>query len=273
MANKDNNIFYRTVPYSISGDSNVQELSDIIEQVRTDTNEDMQSILLLPNLEQMSDAVLDELAYQYHADSYKDSYSKEIKCNLIREAILAHRIKGTPAAVKKVLDDIFGGGDIVEWFDEDGDGEPYHFWVTNIDASLPTDLTEIYDAIYEAKNTRSWCDRLNFRRNVDDDNATSWYFGGATYLHQGITTTRIEHEITSSTIGAYMAYAQHRLVEIRPLASVAEVNLSPQLMSGYSTYRVVTINPSTTTTIALNAQFMSAYHVNRSVTIGADSVE
>lgn len=160
------NNFFDTVPTSIKHDKNVQAFSEIMNQVMIKSNDLIKMLLLLPNLEYLPETLLDELAWQWHVDAYLDTYSRDKKINLIRNSISDHKIRGTPAAVEKVIGAVFRSGKVVEWFEYDG--EPYHFRIKLITEPVPdiTVIENLNDAVQVTKNTRSWLDDVSFYREV-----------------------------------------------------------------------------------------------------------
>ena len=88
--------------------------------------------LLLPRLDELPEAVIDLLAWQWHVDFYEPNMSLKTKRQLVRESIAWHRLKGTKAAVEKMVQAVFRGGVVTEWFEYGG--EPYHFRVDILSA-------------------------------------------------------------------------------------------------------------------------------------------
>lgn len=158
--------FLETVPNSINHDENIQAFSEIMNQVTVTSGDLIKMILLLPNLEYLPDDLLDELAWQWHVDAYLDTYSRSKKIKLIRNSISDHKIRGTPAAVEKVISAVFQSGKVVEWFEYGG--EPYHFRIRLITEPVPDIevIENLNDTVQVTKNTRSWLDDVSFYREV-----------------------------------------------------------------------------------------------------------
>ncbi len=158
--------FLDTVPNSINHDENIQAFSEIMNQVTVTSGNLIKMILLLPNLEYLPDDLLDELAWQWHVDAYLDTYSRSKKIKLIRNSISDHKIRGTPAAVEKVISAVFQSGKVVEWFEYGG--EPYHFRIRLITEPVPDIevIENLNDTVQVTKNTRSWLDDVSFYREV-----------------------------------------------------------------------------------------------------------
>lgn len=125
-------------------------------------------ILHLPRLDELPETVVDLLAWQWHVDFYEPlDMSIETKRRLIRESIAWHKIKGTPAAVEKVLSAAFANAHVEEWYEYGG--EPGHFRVTIEDVITdPEKQANIRAAIYSAKNERSWLDALLYMLVLED---------------------------------------------------------------------------------------------------------
>ena len=155
------------LPSSIAADQNVQELSETADRYMHNIYEKLQCILLLPNLDTLPEDVVDSLAWQYHVDFYEMDMDIAKKRNMVREAIYWHLIKGTPAAVEKVVTAVFDSAVVQENWEYGG--RPYWFRVTGITEPL-TDadtIQRLTNAINSAKNTRSWCEGIGFRREID----------------------------------------------------------------------------------------------------------
>lgn len=194
-------------------------LDDELQKITAATKE----VLLLPRLDELSEEVIDLLAWQWHVDFYEPSMSIETKRQLVRESIAWHRIKGTKAAVEKMAQTVFKGGVVTEWFEYGG--EPYHFRIDVLNAPNMTEENRgrLLAVVNASKNTRSWLDELRFRREAQND----MYYASAPTIH---TTYEIRPaEITDATtearqyIGA--AVSTHAAYEVYP-ETVRDVAIS-----------------------------------------------
>ena len=185
-------------------------LDDELQKITAETR----NALLLPRLYELSEEVIDLLAWQWHVDFYEPSMSIETKRQLVRESIAWHRIKGTKAAVEKMAQTVFKGGVVTEWFEYGG--EPYHFRIDVLNAPNMTEESRerLLAVVNASKNTRSWLDELRFRREAQND----MYYAAAPSIH---TTYEIRPaEITDATaearryIGA--AVSTHTAYEVYP---------------------------------------------------------
>lgn len=110
-------------------------------------------------------SALPHLAEQFHVtgnEGWLLAGDKAGQRQLIKESIKIHRIKGTKAAVKNVLNSLSLEGNIQEWFEYSG--EPYHFKIFIVlknrayDAATFDLLKKMID---EYKNVRSVLEEIN----------------------------------------------------------------------------------------------------------------
>ena len=96
-----------TLPSSISQDRTVQNICDAIGLKLQELNRQAELVLLLPRLDELSETLIDELAWQYHVDFYDSSADITKKRALVKQAIAWHRRKGTPAVVEELCTTVF----------------------------------------------------------------------------------------------------------------------------------------------------------------------
>jgi len=121
--------------------------------------------LIIYIVDNVEASALPHLAEQFHVtgnEGWLLAGNKLEQRELIKESIKIHKIKGTKAAVKNVLQALNLNGTIQEWFEYEGD--PYHFRI------LITLNDRAYDAgtfdllkkmIDEYKNVRSVLEEIN----------------------------------------------------------------------------------------------------------------
>lgn len=174
-----------TLPDSIRKDRTVQDICEAIEKEMQAVNRATGYCLLLPRLDELSEALLDELAWEYHVDFYDQTLPIEQKREMVRQAIESHRKKGTAAVVRNVVSIIIQDGRVEEWFQYGG--EPYHFRVILIMGPMASEETiqKLVDTIYAVKNVRSWLDYVQFHRESEG----RIYFGGANAVHKRVEIT------------------------------------------------------------------------------------
>lgn len=154
------------LPASIAADTTVKNISLSVETILQKVAGQTVAVLLLPHLDELPEAIIDELAWQYHVDTYSADFAVEVKRQRIRQSIAWHHKKGTPAAVIDMLSTIYASAQLEEFWEYGG--EPYHFRVT-VGEDRTDSAQTIDDAIRVvklSKNARSWLDGIKFRRNI-----------------------------------------------------------------------------------------------------------
>ncbi len=150
------------LPSSIASDKAVQNVCDSVQDLLIRNYEDTFGLLLLPNIDNLSEALIDELAWQYHVDFYRDNFPVETKRTLVKTAIERHRKKGTVAAVEEVVKTMYNDAIVEEWFNYEA--EPYHFRVVMkaTDPAPPLTLQEVFLLIDMYKSYRSHLDGIYY---------------------------------------------------------------------------------------------------------------
>lgn len=159
--------------------------------------------MLLPRLDELSEVLIDELAWQYHVDFYDYQADIAKKRALVRSAIAWHRYKGTPAAVEEVCTAVFRTARVFEWWEYDG--EPYHFQVRLIEEGVPDErvIDNLERAIQVTKNTRSWLDGLSFYREL----LAIIYFAKVLWVHKTVNIYPSKFKIPDVNAKIYVGNA------------------------------------------------------------------
>ncbi len=202
------------LPQNLLADAQIYAAARALDDELQKVTEATRDTLILPRIDELSETVIDLLAWQWHVDFYEPSMSIDTKRRLVCESIAQHRIKGTKAAVEKMVQTVFKEGVVSEWFEYGG--EPYHFRIDLLTAPNITqdDTARLLAVVNAAKNVRSWLDELRFRRETHN----TAYLAAAPSIH---TTYEIHPaQITDATaeggrhIGA--AVSTHTAYEVYP---------------------------------------------------------
>lgn len=134
--------------------------------------------LIYSRVDELGDAILDELAWQLRVDWYDATAELEIKRQLIKSAIKVHQLRGTPAAVEEIIQAYFGDGYVEEWFDYDG--QPGMFKVVTTNPSITTELAaQFIKVLNSVKNIRSHLEEIVIALSAE----TQLYLAGV--VHTG----------------------------------------------------------------------------------------
>lgn len=197
-----------TLPYAIARNTRAKHIAASVDSQLKAVYDNLDSILILPNLGRLPENMLDSLAWQYHVDFYSQRLDVEKKRALIRSAIRNHRIKGTPAAVEAVVKAAFKSGRVFENWEYGA--EPYHFQVRLIEEACQEEIvvTELLQAIDATKNVRSWCDGLYFYRESKAD--IKFAFAQGTYRRLSLYPAKLNIPPTQKNIDVGIRLAQYR---------------------------------------------------------------
>lgn len=111
------------------------------------------------SVDSMPDWVLDILAIELRTPAYKETYSISVKRTLIKQTLAFWAKMGTPNAVNRIIEAIFGSGEIEEFWEYGG--EPHHFRARtgnpNITAGNVAELKQVLESV---KRLSSWLDEI-----------------------------------------------------------------------------------------------------------------
>ncbi|GAQ24209.1 phage tail protein I [Tepidanaerobacter syntrophicus] len=169
--------------------------------------------IIMPRIDELESDLVDLLAWERHVDFYDTSLPLEIRRTLVKNSIRWHKRKGTPAAVEEIVTEIFGKGQVEEWFEYDG--KPYMFKIHTRDLiDSEEKYTKIIDAINTVKNTRSWLEKIV----IEHDRVMDFRIGvGSRKLKTMIFNPyKIEDITVSGRIYAGITYRQSKVMTIKP---------------------------------------------------------
>ncbi len=147
------------IPVNLKKDKDLIAATESVDKVFFDMINKINSILILPNISNLSEELLDSLAFELHVDFYDTNLERNKKISLIRNSIKWHRQKGTAGAVQELIETVFGDGEVVEWFEYDG--KPFFFKVVSSNAQITsTKVNEFTRALESVKNVRSHLEKV-----------------------------------------------------------------------------------------------------------------
>lgn len=152
------------MPQNLMKDPFIKSMCEALDVQINKLIENNKKLSIYANIDNLPEEIINYLAWQFHADFYDETWSLQQKRNAVKKAIKWHRYKGTVGVIEDYMSTLFGGAKIQEWWEYDA--EPYHFRIDLITSDIPdiNTLEKIAQALYNIKNTRSWCDYLGFIR-------------------------------------------------------------------------------------------------------------
>ncbi len=151
-------------PSNISMSEEVQALSYALQQATQLLYRYSQRLYIYDNLDRQPEEVIDLLASELRTQYYRSDMELETKRRLVKNTLIWYMSAGTPAAVEELVTNVFGSGDVQEWFEYGG--KPYCFLVSTDVHMDPESMAEFSRMIRKVKNTRSHLEALEFRRNL-----------------------------------------------------------------------------------------------------------
>ena len=175
------------LPANLRKDKDMIVATKSIDVKFFDIIENINSIFIFPNIDKLKEEILDALAIELHVDFYDSTLEYERKVQLVQSSIKWHRQKGTPGAVQELIESLFGDGEIVEWFDYDG--EPFFFKVVTTNTQLTTTkVNEFTRALESVKNVRSHLEKVEISMSETIKN----YTGFVLQTSENITIRQVE---------------------------------------------------------------------------------
>lgn len=153
------------LPSSLKQDPSIVAAAKAIDNGSVHLIEPIKKLLIFYNLYNQDDEMLDYLLYERHITDEEGASiasTRDEKISLIEESFSIHRIKGTKASLRRVLNLLNMRGKITEWFEYEGN--PYFF---KIDIEIGTrgmddkTLLLLDNLIHAYKNRRSWIEKIN----------------------------------------------------------------------------------------------------------------
>lgn len=148
------------LPENIAKDSNVKAAAEALDSKLQAVSKEVDIPLIYFRLNELSSEQLDHIAYAWDASVWRESWTIEIKRNVLNNVIREKRKRGTLGAVKAAIETIGSVTDVTEWWQENPKGVPHTFKITArinhypgvLDSELQEDLFALID---DAKPARS----------------------------------------------------------------------------------------------------------------------
>lgn len=192
-----NSDFYKILPESYK-QTEVQCISYAMSKAIARLCQKAGDVKVMANIENLSENILDYLAVELRSPYYNQEMSREEKAKIVVSTLPWYTKAGTKSALEKLLQTIYGGGEVTEWFDYTNEGEPFHFKVKINSANNAFDsddfTTTVMAIINSAKNARSVLDGLGFASELETSPNSAPFLGCA--IHQNILKTGADSTIT-----------------------------------------------------------------------------
>jgi len=151
--------FIRLLPEFMKTDDAVKGLAAGVNEVIPQLAASVSTLSTWDHIDSLSDAELDDLAWELNILWYDTGADIGVKRELIKNSDLVYKHLGTKWAVENVISTYFGEGYIEEWFEYGG--EPGRFRVYSTNPSLTQErLTEFLNMLNKVKRASAKLDSI-----------------------------------------------------------------------------------------------------------------
>lgn len=149
----------KLLPTWMRNDGSIQGLSAGTDVVTKALFSRIKLLSRWDQLDKLSEAELDEMAWELNIQWYDSTASIESKREVIKNSDLVYAKLGTPYAVEQIVTDYFGSGEVREWFQYGG--QPFHFKVLSDNPELTNSYIELFTKLISiAKRCSAWLDAI-----------------------------------------------------------------------------------------------------------------
>ena len=142
--------FIRLLPQFMRDDAAVKGLSFGLDIVIPQLSESVKHLTTWDQIDNLTEAELDELAWELNILWYDAGADISIKRDVIKNSDKVYQHLGTKWAVENVVNSYFGNGHIKEWFEYGG--EPGRFRIHSTNASITNEkLTSFMNMLEKVK--------------------------------------------------------------------------------------------------------------------------
>lgn len=149
------------LPPNIAKDPDVIAMSQALDDELKAVSVLIPRVSIYGLIDSLDSPVLDHLAWQWNADTWRDSWPLSLKRSVFKSIIRNKRIKGTRAAVEDAVSSLGSEISITEWFEEKPPGVPFTAKIlasiNDFEGKVPTaeQLDDVIRRIDSAKSART----------------------------------------------------------------------------------------------------------------------
>lgn len=123
--------FIKLLPQFMRNDEAVRGLAAGIDSIVPMLAAEIEKLSTWDRIDELSEAELDDLAWELNVPWYDTGAPVDVKRNVIRDSDEVYKKLGTRWAVEKVINTYFGDGYIEEWFEYEGEPGCFRVYSTN----------------------------------------------------------------------------------------------------------------------------------------------
>lgn len=219
------------LPSSLSNDGNIRACAVALNTEIQAVSADIDEALIFSRIDELESDVLDHLAYNFKVDFYDATASLEARRGIIKQAFEWHRVKGTRAAVERIVSLFFDNATVQEWFEYGG--EKFRFKINTEYATFRNDqdFQDFFRLISVAKNVRSWLEAMRFKQPTTNN----MYYGGVTAFANFLTimpSISFELENQESFYGGVVGWGNHITLDLPIIEHDIDLSIEPAFYGG-----------------------------------------
>ena len=123
--------FVKLLPQFMRDDQAVRGLAAGIDSLIPQLAAEVEKLSTWDCIDKLSEAELDDLAWELNILWYDTGASIDVKRNVVRDSDAVYKKLGTKWAVENVINTYFGDGYMEEWFEYGGDPGRFRIYSTN----------------------------------------------------------------------------------------------------------------------------------------------
>lgn len=150
------------LPEALKHDPKMKAFAEAVTKEALTVSKEIKTVLIYSRIDELSEELIDILAYDMHIDWYDCSYPLSVKRNILKNSIKVHKKMGTKYAVEKAIRAVYTDAEIKEWFEYNG--KPYYFKVKTAGILSENMMLFFAETIGRTKSVRSHIDVIEIPR-------------------------------------------------------------------------------------------------------------
>ena len=149
----------------------IQCLSYVDSKLNEEFAKYTERAVLASNVDNLPEEILDLLALQYRIPYYDSDFDIELKRDLVKEGYQWAMTAGTTGCVNRLIQSIFGSGNVIEWYQsQDPDMQEGEFDVEINEKDITEDIVHVFARILKrAKTSHSKLRQVVNNHNMEHD--------------------------------------------------------------------------------------------------------
>jgi phage tail P2-like protein len=174
------------LPPNLQSDPDMIAASKVVDKEYQLLVNSIHNVYTFVNIDKASEAVVDILAIELNTDFYDAELPLAVKKKLVKNALIYKYTKGTPYALELLIKELFGDGEVEEWFEYGG--QPFYFKVLTTNISVTNEeLGTFTKAVNSIKNVRSHLETVE----VTATDQLNLYYGSLVHIADYMTIRQV----------------------------------------------------------------------------------